>query len=61
MSYVGVVKRRTIDGDERDVVSRYWRRHCLYLQRAGAASAIKRRMRRRERREGAAEATTRDE
>lgn len=34
-----------------DVVSRFWRRHLCYLQRAGTTSKIKRQMRRRERRD----------
>lgn len=47
-------KRRTISGDEVDVV--YGRHRYHYLKRPGAASEIKRRMRRRERHEGKAEA-----
>jgi hypothetical protein len=45
---------RAISGDEQDVIE--GRRHYCYLQRAGAAAEIKRRMRRRERRAGKAEA-----
>ena len=40
-------------GDEHDVVTR-WRRVAKYLGKPGAASSIKRRMRRRERHEMAA-------
>lgn len=47
-------KRRAISGDEQDVVS--GRQHYCYLQRPGATDKIKRRMRRRERREGKHEA-----
>lgn len=44
------VKRQTVKADEYDTVSRYWRRCVCYLGRAGVTDAIKRRMRRRERR-----------
>jgi hypothetical protein len=44
------MKRRCINADEYDLL--YGRRHYCYLQRAGATSWIKRKMRRRERREG---------
>jgi hypothetical protein len=33
----------------------YWRKYYCYLQRAGVASAIKRKIRRRERQEGKTE------
>lgn len=49
------MKRTVLRADEYDVASRYWRRHYCYLKRAGVASAIKRRMRRRERRQGKTE------
>ncbi len=46
--------RKAITVEEQDVV--YARRWYCYLKNAGAASGIKRQMRRRERREGRAEA-----
>lgn len=49
-----MAKRKALTAEEQDVV--YARRWYCYLQRAGAASAIKRQMRRRERREGRREA-----
>ena len=42
------MKRKAVKADEYDVVSG-WRRVLCYMQRAGTTSAIKRRMRRRER------------
>jgi hypothetical protein len=45
------VKRRSVKADEYDVHSG-WRRIMTTFQRAGAASKVKRRSRRRERREG---------
>ncbi|MBE1471396.1 hypothetical protein [Kibdelosporangium phytohabitans] len=45
------MKRRSINADEQDVHSR-WRRYLTSFRRAGAASKVKRRIRRRERREG---------
>ena len=45
------MKRRAVKADEHDVTG-WARRYLCYLQRAGVTSAIKRRMRRRERREG---------
>lgn len=50
------MKRKTITGTEMDVVSRWWRRHLCWCKRAGATSWVKRGIRRRERREGRAEA-----
>lgn len=47
-------KRPTRSGDEVDVV--YGRRYYCYLQRPGVSAEIKRRMTRRERREGKIEA-----
>ncbi len=47
-------KRKTVSGDEQDVVNA--RQHYCYLQRPGATDKIKRRMRRRERHEGKREA-----
>lgn len=47
------VKRKAITADEQDVVGA--RRFYCYLQRAGVTSEIKRRMRRRERRNGRSE------
>jgi len=46
------MKRPVKKADEQDVVTG-WRRHYCYLQRAGATAGIKRRLRRRERHEGA--------
>jgi hypothetical protein len=47
------MKRRTIDGDEIDVTSRNWRRRFNYFVRKPRIIAeVKRRIRRRERREG---------
>ena len=45
------MKRRARGPDEQDVVTG-WRRVIASYQRAGKAAAIKRRIRRRERREG---------
>lgn len=46
------MKRRTIDGDEADVTSRVWRRRFNgRVRKPGLISAVKRRMRRRERHE----------
>ena len=42
------MKRRAVKADEYDVVTG-WRRYLCYMKRAGVVSAIKRRMRRRER------------
>lgn len=47
-------RRPARDADEVDAVSRWGRRYLCYTQRPGARSAIKRRVRRRERREGRA-------
>jgi hypothetical protein len=44
------MKRKAVTAEEYDVIGG-GRRHYCYLQRAGVASAIKRRMRRRERHE----------
>lgn len=51
------MKRKAITADEQDVVTR-WRHLLTSYQRAGATSRVKRGMRRRERREGRAEART---
>jgi hypothetical protein len=48
------LKRKLISGDEYDVV--YGRRFLCAFQRAGVASATKRKIRRRERQEGKREA-----
>lgn len=48
------MKRRTVKADEWDVVTN-WRRYICYMQRAGVTSAIKRRMRRRERHDAKSE------
>lgn len=48
-----MAKRKAVSAEEHDVV--YARKWYCYLKRAGATSEIKRRMRRRERREGRAE------
>lgn len=45
------MKRKAMKFDEQDVVTG-WRRHLCYMQRAGVVAKIKRRMRRRERRDG---------
>lgn len=45
------MKQKLKSADEYDVVNRHWRRVYAYLQRAGATSAIKTRMRRRTRHE----------
>lgn len=47
-------RQKLKDGFEWDVL--FGRKHYCYLQRAGAASSIKRRMRRRDRRDGKHEA-----
>jgi hypothetical protein len=47
--------RKAVKADEQDVVTG-WRRYICYMDRAGVTSRIKRRMRRRERREGKMEA-----
>lgn len=47
-------RRPARDADEVDAVSRWGRRYLCYIQRPGVRSAIKRRVRRRERREGRA-------
>ncbi|UIW13299.1 hypothetical protein SEA_CREWMATE_47 [Arthrobacter phage Crewmate] len=44
-------RRETRDGDEYDATSRWGRRYLCYIQRPGVRSAIKRRVRRRERHE----------
>lgn len=49
------MKRRAITADEQDVVTG-WRRLLTRYRRAGKAAAVKRGMRRRERREGREEA-----
>jgi hypothetical protein len=50
---VDVVRRWTIDGDEVDVASRKWRRRFNhFVRKPGIIAEVKRRMRRRERREG---------
>jgi len=52
------LKRRVITGAEQDVV--HARRIYCYTQRTGVTSGIKRQIRRRERREGNRETSTRD-
>lgn len=48
-------RRIAKNGDEADVISKRWRRMVARFQRAGEAKAVKRRINRRERREGRAE------
>jgi hypothetical protein len=48
-------RRIAKNGDEADVISKRWRRRLAWLQRAGATKSVKRRINRRERREGRAE------
>ncbi|QGZ17342.1 hypothetical protein SEA_POWERPUFF_44 [Arthrobacter phage Powerpuff] len=54
MSRSTMGRRPARDADEVDAVSRWGRRYLCYIQRPGVRSAIKRRVRRRERREGRA-------
>lgn len=49
------IRRQIKDGDEHDVFTG-WRKLYVYTQRAGVTSWVKRKARRRERREGKAEA-----
>ncbi|WGH21223.1 hypothetical protein SEA_OBITOO_47 [Arthrobacter phage ObiToo] len=51
MSRRSMGRRETRDGDEYDATSRWGRRYLCYIQRPGVRSAIKRRVRRRERHE----------
>jgi hypothetical protein len=48
------VKRKRLDGDEQDLFSRYWRR--MLRWQSGERAAIRRRVHKRERREGRQEA-----
>lgn len=47
----GMGRRKMKSGDEYDALTK-WRRYYAYLTRAGVVSSIKRKVRRRERREG---------
>ncbi len=49
-------RRQKLDGDGRDVVSRYARRALCWTKHAGATKRVKRRLNRAERRSGRREA-----
>lgn len=53
------MKRKRATADEQHAFSWYWRRYMAWLQRPGVRAAIKRRVHKRERREGRADARKR--